>query len=89
MLLKRLVLSMAIFMMSSSVCGTVHASNREAEEEAIRKGAEATFKQSGMEENINIFIDKKIPKVYKKLAEQVAPIVKIVINKEVDYKWEF
>jgi ribosomal protein S3AE len=89
MRLRRLIQSIIIFTMLSSVCEAIHASNREAEEEALRKGFEAAYKQSGVEENINKFVEREVPKKYKEFAGQIAPIAKIFVNKEVGYKWEF
>ena len=86
---KRLIQCMVIFTISSSVCNAVHASNREAEEDAIKKSIEAAYKQSGLEENINKIIDRKVPKEYRDMAAKIAPIVKMVANQEVEYKWEF
>jgi len=76
------------FLMFCSMC-SAHASNRAAEEDAIKKSVEAAYKQSGIEENINKLIDRKIPKQYRDAAAKIAPIVKIVVNQEVEYKWEF
>ena len=86
MLKRFLILVVVIFTTLSSAA---HASNREAEEDAFRKGFEATYKQSGLEERINELIDRNVPKKYRELAAQVAPVARVLINHEVEYKWEF
>lgn len=89
MALKRLILYTAIFTIFGSICSAAHASNREAEETAIKKAIEAGYKQSGLEENINNIFERKVPKQYRDMAAKIAPIAKMVVNQEVEYKWEF
>jgi len=71
------------------LCNRSYASNREAEDAAIKKSIEAAYKQSGLEKNLNSIIDRKIPKKYRDLGAKIVPVVNLVINQEVGYKWEF
>lgn len=63
--------------------------NEDQQIEALKTVMNVSYKQFGIEENINNYIKNLIPDDYKKYAAHVAPIVDGISKKRVELKWEF
>ena len=61
-------------------------------DEAGHKAAEAAYKQTGLEENVNKFIDKqkdKMPNEFKTIGGILYPVIKTITTQRVEVKYEF
>lgn len=63
--------------------------NEERQKEAVQTVLQATYKQLGIEENINNYLKSFIPFEYRKYAEYVAPVAETISKKRLELKWEF
>jgi len=59
------------------------------EKEAIQKASEAAYKQSGMEDIVNKFMDKWTPELLKKYGGQLMFVKQAAIDQQISWKWEF
>ena len=66
-----------------------YSSNRDAEEDAKKAMLEATYKQTGVENNINKYIENRIPKKQKEIAGRISIVVSTIITQKASYKWTF
>lgn len=58
-------------------------------EEGIRKVSEAVVKQYNIDKNIELYIEKKVPKPYLDFAKKYGVWGRIIIEQKVEYRWEF
>lgn len=63
--------------------------NEDQQQEALNAVLQATYKQFGIDENINNYVRSLIPPDYQKYAEHVAPIAETISKKRLELKWEF
>lgn len=77
--------SLILFSPGLSLCDQ----NQEEQHEALKAVVDATYKQFGIDENINNYIQNLIPIKYKKYVENVAPIAETISKKRLELKWEF
>lgn len=77
----QLIVVFILFISMSSYAGN--------EQEAIQQAALATYKQSGLEKNINQLIKDTVPKEYIELFEKISPAVLAITTKRVELKWNF
>lgn len=68
------------------ICNTAFASN---EEEAVKNAATAAYKQFGLEDDVNRFVEKTVPEDIKKIAVYIGPVVDVFIRQKVEYRWNF
>lgn len=66
-----------------------YSSNLEAERDAKDALFEAAYRQTGTEKNINSFLEKRIPEDLKPTVAKVTAIVRVVVTKKVEAKWNF
>lgn len=59
------------------------------EKEAIEKASLAAYKQSGIEDSVNKFVDLWTPKIIKEYGGNLMFIKQAAIDKQISYKWEF
>lgn len=59
------------------------------EQEAVRKAGEAAYKQTGMEEMVNKFMDKWTPELVKEYGGSLMFIKAAAVDKQISWKWEF
>ena len=59
------------------------------EEDVSKNAAWVFYKQFGMEQMINRFVEEKVPKSVKDLSKTLGPIADIIIRQKVEYKWTF
>ena len=79
---------MKYFIVVFLLCFSAKASSEE-EGEALKYASMAAFKQFGIEDNINEYLRKKVPKQYQEMAAKIAPILDIVVRQRVEVKWKF
>lgn len=82
-----------LFALLLIVGNTARANNVEAEEEAIKSIVTATYKQSGIESNMNNYISdleyKYIPPEHKELIGRVTIIVNTLVTQRLSVSWSF
>lgn len=71
-----------IIMMGSSCLATAY-------DDALVAAATAGYKQSGAEEMVNKYVEKKVPKKYRDLASKLLPVLNATINGRIEAKWTF
>lgn len=76
-----------LLILSSSVAT---AGDKGNEEDAKRAILEAFYKQSGIESNVNRFIEEKvIPPQHKEMLGRVAIVLRTVVTQKVEATWSF
>lgn len=66
------------------------AASNPKEEDAKKAVLEAYYKQSGIEDNVNRFIEEKvIPPKHKEMLGRITIIVKTVVTQKVEATWTF
>lgn len=61
----------------------------EVNKEAVSKAAEATYKQLGIDKQVEEYVKTWTPETVKKYAPAINVIKQIAIDKQVSYKWDF
>lgn len=59
------------------------------EEDAVKNAASAFYKQFGMEQMVDKFVQDKIPKEIKDLSKTFGPFADVLIRQKVELKWTF
>jgi len=68
------------------LCSSCSAS---AYDDALVAAATAGYKQSGAEELVNKYVEKKIPKKYREFVGKLLPVFNATIHGRVEAKWTF
>jgi len=61
----------------------------QSEETAIKTVLEITYKETGIEDNINNYIQSLIKDEYKKYLETILPIADTIHKQKIEISWEF
>jgi hypothetical protein len=64
-------------------------SRASAYDEAAKRAAQAAVIQWGIDKNLTRFIERNIPKEFIEYADDWAVVGKLLIDKRLEYKWEW
>ena len=61
----------------------------DAKQEALDHIAVAAYKQTGLEDMLNKFVNDRVPAEIRQKFEKVSPIISAIATKRLDLKWNF
>lgn len=71
------------------ICAYSLQTNGAQEQEALRYSSEAFYKQSGLQDMINNYVNKKVPKELQNVAGNVFLVSKMVQEQKITVSWSF
>lgn len=83
----KLILFALSLLLTTSALG--YDNNQDAESDAVKAIVTATYKQTGIEDNVNKYINDHVPKKYKDFTGNIVVVVKTAVSQKVEYNWTF